>query len=309
MNLPSLLKGLKPSLSMNSCHTYGSLLKHLWSDMGLIEDYSRDVIDAYASDIIKHIEKTCEDKPKKAKQLYSALLVFESPDLFSPLVCFERFRNLIHQHNQNDMSQEEKQVLTKKQEEAYMKWSDIIKHRQNLRETLWHLWTKPEKTTDELYRCQDYVIACLYTMTAPRRLLDYVNMSKYPPIGLRDNGIIRRDNKMYFVFGHYKTAATYGQQIIEIPGELATVLEEWIPMCPTPSLLFYRDLSQSMNVRMLQKKLARIFEKPGFGVNILRHAFITDNVLHDTPFVAELKETATQMGHSVSQALLYKKHI
>jgi len=308
MDLTIRLKSLKPTLSDSSCQTYASLLRSLWKQIEMRETISRTSIIKYCQDIVKEIESSNQTTPKKAKQLYSALLVFESPDIFESHDCFLQFRNLIHEHNQKDVLEDEKQVLTSRQQDAYLSWDDIIKRRSELEKDVKDLWDK-DHTMDDLWKIQDYVIACLYTMTSPRRLLDYAVMSKYPPVGTGDNGIIRQNGKMFFTFGHYKTSACYGQQVIAVPPALQDVLERWILINPANTLLFHKDLFQVMTSKVLQKKLAQIFKKPGFGVNILRHAFITDKVLQDTPYVSELKEIATQMGHSVPQALLYKKHI
>ena len=128
MVLSSVLQTLKPSLSKSSCDTYASLLRGMLSSLNLTGIPDRNLVVTNAKEFIQHIEKTCENKPKKAKQCYSALLVFEGPDFFEPNDrVFDQFRNLIHQHNQNDMSIEEKQELTKKQQQAYLSWSEIKK--------------------------------------------------------------------------------------------------------------------------------------------------------------------------------------
>jgi pterin-4a-carbinolamine dehydratase len=49
--------------------------------------------------------------------------------------------------------------------------------------------------------------------------------------------------------------------------------------------------------------------KPGFGVNMLRHAFVSDVTLKDMPFVDELKAVADQLGHHPKETILYKKRI
>jgi hypothetical protein len=252
------------------------------------------------------VEDSCETQPKKAKQLYSALLVFNNEDLMEPLDCFKTMQNLIRKHNDADTLNEEKQELTEKQKKSYMSWADIIKRRDELLKEVEPLWLSD--SIDDIYKVQDCIIACIYTMIPPRRLLDYVSMSKFPPVGSKDNGILQKNGKLYFVFSHYKTAACYGQQIIPLPLALEEIIYRWFGVNPSETLLFRKDLSK-LTVKDLQKRLAFIFQKPGFGVNILRHSFITDNVLKDMPYIEELKNVATQMGHSTQQQTLYKKHI
>jgi hypothetical protein len=306
MDLNIRIKALKPTLSLNSVQTYASLLRNLWKQISIEESISRTAIGKHHKDIIDFIESSCSDQPKKAKQLYSALLVFNNEDLMEPLDCFQTMKNLIHKHNEIDTFNEEKQELTEKQKKSYLSWENIIKRREELKEEVEPLWSSDN--IDDIYKVQDYVIACIYTMIPPRRLLDYVQMSKFPPVTM-NSGILQKNGRLYFVFAHYKTVACYGQQIIPIPECLEHVLYRWFAVNPYDTLLFHRDPSKGYTVKELQKRLAKIFKKPGFGVNILRHSFITETVLKDTPFIEELKTVATQMGHSTQQQALYKKHI
>ena len=307
MDLNTRIKALRPSLSANSVQTYASLLRSLWKQLAIEECISRTSIGKHHQHIIDYIESTCSEQPKKAKQFYSAMLVFNEPDLHEPLACFQTMKNLIHAHNQNDMITEQKQELTEAQKKAYLSWDDIIAVRERLKAEVEHLWNSP--LLFDIKLIQNYVIACVYTMIPPRRLLDYTIMSKYPPVGLRDNGLLRKNGKLYFVFSHYKTSACYGQQIIEVPVELEQILTKWIEINASPYLFFYKSLSTPFTVKQLQRTLASIFDKPGFGVNILRHAYVSDQVLPDMPFIDELKTVASQMGHSTQQQVLYKKHI
>ena len=307
MDLNLRIKTLRPSLSENSVQTYASLLRTLWKQLFIADSISRTSIGKHHKDIIEHVETSCVTQPKKAKQLYSALLVFNSEDLMEPLDCFQTMKNLIHKHNEADIFNEEKQELTERQKASYMAWVDIIKRREALKEEVEPLWES--ESIQDLQKVQDYVIACIYTMIPPRRLLDYSSMSKYPPVGSKDNGILQKNSRLFFIFSHYKTAACYGQQVIPIPECLEYVIYRWLGVNPADTLLFHKDMSKQLTVKDLQKRLSFIFQKPGFGVNILRHSFITDTVLKDMPFIEELKTVAGQMGHSTHQQALYKKHI
>jgi integrase len=113
----------------------------------------------------------------------------------------------------------------------------------------------------------------------------------------------------YFVFNRYKTSKKYGQQKIEIPIELWEILREWIKVSKS-EWLFHCSMSNLSALRSDQftRFISSIFEKPGVGVNILRHAFVSDTVLSQMPFLDELKETAYKLGHSPSETILYKKH-
>lgn len=309
------LKALKPSISLSSAMTYASLLRSLKASLAqtsMIEnfEFSRSSICQFSTQIIDFIEKEYKKKPKHAKQLYSALLLFDQ-GFQSPAKCFAIMRAMIKKHNNEDKGEELKQELTKRQKEAYMPWDEIVMKREELGNKVSHLWNKGQEglSVDEYLQLQDYVIACLYTMMPPRRLIDYVFMKTAPPAFITDNGIVTRDDKLYFVFQFYKTAATHGQQVIPLSESLVPIIKNWLEINPTEWLIFNKEFKRMHDARVLQRRLAKIFNRKGFGVNILRHSFVSETFLKDVPFLNEMQEMATSLGHTPTETMLYKKHI
>ena len=65
----------------------------------------------------------------------------------------------------------------------------------------------------------------------------------------KDNYIEK--NKMYF--NSYKTAKTYGCQIIDVPKALQTILKKWIHINPTKTSLFDVNMNPLSSVKLNQR--------------------------------------------------------
>jgi integrase len=103
----------------------------------------------------------------------------------------------------------------------------------------------------------------------------------------------------------YKTAATYGEQTVEIPKKLKTIITKWKKLNPYNDMLVNTDGTQ-MGVVRLSQVLNKIFEKQ-VSTSLLRHIYISDK-LQNMPTLQDMKQTADDMGHSVMMQLEYAKH-
>lgn len=133
----------------------------------------------------------------------------------------------------------------------------------------------------------------LYTKLPPRRSLDYVNVKLCEPVDEKENYY---HNKKFY-FGNYKTAGTYGRQIVEVPEDLDDIIQEYIKNNSKEFLI--PNWSSLKNNRILNK----IF---GASVNMLRKKHATD--LHAKPMKA-LEQTAVDLGNSPATLVAhYIKH-
>jgi integrase len=98
------------------------------------------------------------------------------------------------------------------------------------------------------------------------------------------------------VFNRFKTAKTYGEQKVNIPTALKSILNKWIKINPTDYLFFDSNMNPLSSVKITQR-LNKIFGKK-VGSSMLRHIFLTDKY-------GDLKEEqqtlASAMGHSVHE--------
>lgn len=167
-------------------------------------------------------------------------------------------------------------------------------------------------TTRENYdKLLNHLILSLYTMTPPRRNLDYFKMEiAKNPSEIEDgkNYLLWTRKAKQFVFQEYKTAKKYGKEVIPIPEGLSYVIDfylkhrEKIALSSKQFLVKYGDLDLE-NSNEITRRLNNVLGKK-IGASMLRHIYLTET-LGDT--VAKMEELATDMGHSVSQQRDYIK--
>lgn len=194
---------------------------------------------------------------------------------------------------------EKAQKLTAKESEKYLPWEDLVKARESLKAT----------------GGMDYLLASLYTMTAPVRN-DYANMmilhktptkaqiAKHKADGHNLCVLLKKSG--YFLFLNYKTAKTYGDVKLKIPKQLYDVIIQ-----ATGGTLGDRTmLLNGMTEAYTGIKLARIFRSAtgkDVTINILRHSYVTHMRKGEMP-IAKKEELARHMMHSPYEGELYIKN-
>jgi hypothetical protein len=165
---------------------------------------------------------------------------------------------------------------------------------------------------DDFYLNQDYVISCIYTLIPPRRLLDYalmkiVSNNYYQNLKyldkIKNNYLVKKDNKLYFIFCNYKTDKIYGIQKFEIKGNLKKIINKWLEINTSDNFLLNKDKKQ-MTSNLLGKMITNIFsndEYKNVSLNQIRHSYITNNNVVNNP------QIAFQMAHSIQTQNYYKK--
>jgi integrase len=147
-------------------------------------------------------------------------------------------------------------------------------------------------------------------MNPPRRALDYCLMTN--PIYDTESNNTEVNHidieSQTFIFNVYKTAKTYEEQRVRINDTLFSILNDWIEIHRKDWLLTRMD-GDRFNSDTMTRRLAVIFNKKGFGVNMLRHAYVNDVILQNMPLISDLKDTATSLGHSHKETVLYKKRV
>lgn len=305
----------RPDLSMGTRLAYSSSLNAMMNFLKIERPITYDSIKLNIEAIMDYIAERCV---KSRKVLLSALMVYckeKNCELYDTL------RDYMDTDSVLDRTKDEDQELTLKQKEAWLSWGDILSVREQHEVSYAHLLKACAIENKHDYnKALDYILISLYTLNAPRRALDYSNMV-WDIETLDDNttlnGIDWKSKE--FVFNTYKTAKKYGVQRIKINEVLLGVLECWRKAQYSWSMTKFTSgkgnfiLASTCGAPMasnaLTKRLAKIFDKPGFGVNILRHAYVTNVALKDVPLIKELKEIATDLGHSMQETMLYKKNV
>ena len=274
----------RPNLSEGSLTTYYSLLANLHKNV-----YGTKSINLKNFNNTKKILEALEDKQSNTRRtILSALFVITD----EPIYKDEMMQEIQELKEETDLQE---------QNEKQMKNSisqDEIKH----------IYDNLKKKADGLYKLdnesylmdiQDFVLLSLYVLVPPRRALDY---TEFKIRGI-DKGVHNYFDKDKFVFNRYKTAKTYGQQIVKIPASLQKIIKRWVKINPSEYLL--RDKKgNKLTGTTLTQRFYKIFNK-NISVNALRHSYLSDKYQSSIEQDKNLKEDFTNMGSSISQKKTY----
>jgi|688.fasta_scaffold05780_7 hypothetical protein len=289
------LKENRPNLSLSSYRTYTSILRNL---LNKLDTKDLNIFKNEPEKVIKILKDT---DANKRKTILSAIIVFIEKDASKQTI--KKYRDIMIEDVETYKKEQETQEKTDKQKENWMSYDEVLKVYNELKNDTKHLFKKTNKlTNEEFQQIQNFVILSCMILIPPRRLLDWTEMKVKNINESTDNYI--KDNKI-FVFNKYKTSKFYGSQEVEIPIKLRNILKKYLKI-NTNDFLFIDRHNRKLYPTTLNQRLNRIFDR-NLGVSMLRHIYISDNVLKDIPKLDNLKKIAKDMGHSTGEQILYKK--
>lgn len=238
--------------------------------------------------------------PSRAKSLLSALLA-----IVTNKKVVDVYKKKMVQVSDTVRSDDEKQEKSDKQEENWMSWDDVIKLYKELEEEATPLFKKDKLNAQHMKTLQNYVILSMYVLIPPRRIADYTNF-KTKDINKKEDNYY--DNETHeLIFNCYKTALHYGMQKVECPKSLQDVFHKWFPISQKYSdYLLFNSYGSHLAQPQLTKLINNIFGKK-ISASMLRHIYVSDVVLKNIPKMDDLKQVASDMGHSIGEQMLYKK--
>lgn len=305
------LKTNKPNISQKSIEAYITSLLILYKNVvgsepkTLSELYKLYFTKVGINKVLKHLEPVKYSLRKS--RLAAILALCENGTKAEKEICDvyrQKMLKDIETHNDKEDSQEKSET----QEKNWKSKDEILQIQKELEEKATPLFKKKASsiTQKEYETLLHHVISSIYTLILPRRIKDYIEL-----VWKKD------DSKNYiseggdeFVFNSYKTAKSYGEQRVDIPPKLKTILKKWEQKkkamgIQSEYVLTDRD-GKPFSQPVFTKLLNRIFGK-GISVSMLRHIFISEGVLKDMPELEKLQEQAEELGHSVDQMIRYKK--
>lgn len=305
MSFKEILKKNRPNLSDTSIRTYDSILRNLCMVLDEdAEDCKLSFFENNAQEVIKYLRHF---PPHIRKLRLSALVVLTQHHDVS-----KKYRDLMMADIKSTSDENNKQEKTPKQKENWISQEDILKLHEDMSKRASFMMNPKYtrfKSRDDRKLFFNYLILSLYVLNPPRRLLDYTEMLMSKPKEATKLNYItdpKRNAPKKFVFNTYKTASKYGEQIVEIHPKLKMILNKWKLLNPESKYLLENQQGQKLSPSDLTKRLNSIFGRK-ISVNMLRHIFISEEVLKDMPKIQELQEVAREMGHSMDQQILYAK--
>jgi hypothetical protein len=284
------IKEKRPNISQSSLKTYESIIRNLYDKMGWKnEPYDLKLFDKESNKVLEYLKNK---EPKKRKTILSALVVITDNKDYRELMLDD-----IKTYNKNHSKQEIEDKENWTEHNEVEKITNTLRHNVNL------LYKKNKLTLNDLQEIQNYIIMVLFNgeYIPPRRSKDYVNFKIKNINKEKDNYM----NKNEFIFNSYKTAKTYGQQIIEIPKELKAIINKWVKVNPTDYLLFDVNLGPLSNVKMTQR-LNKLLGKKA-SVNALRKSYLSNKYDGLIDMNKDLEKTMKDMGSSRLQETIYIK--
>lgn len=237
---------------------------------------------------------------QKARGILSSILAIATTKK-----AIEAYRTLMGNVTASVKESDQKQEKTDKQEENWASWDDVMKRYKEIEEDALPLFKKTNLTPAQMKTMQHYVVLSCYCLIPPRRIADFTNF-KVKNIDHKEDNYYNEDKKE-LVFNHYKTAKAYGTQTVDCPPALQEIFDKWFPVAKKYSdYLLFNSYGDALSQPQLTKMLNTIFDKK-ISASMLRHIYISDEVLKDVPKIEELQKIAAEMGHSVGEQMLYKK--
>ena len=285
----------RPNLSVSSLKTYRSILTNLYKKIKPDEKYDKDYFITHPRVVIDFLK---DIKPALRKTTLSALTVYTLDD--------DKVSNLYKVQMMADgkVSKEEtmNQEKTEKQKDNWITQEEVIQKYNALEKVIKPIFNdNGSLSTRDLEKIQDYIIASVYVLIPPRRLLDYSEFKLKDFVEGEDNYM----KNGIFYFNRFKTAK-FKKDSFKVPTKLKNLIQKWGKITNSPFLLFQsRNKDKQISPSFLNSTLHRIFGKK-VSVNNLRHSYLTE-YYKDTPALKDMNELADQMGHTVNTALEYVK--
>lgn len=292
----------RPSLSQSSVNTYASILRSLHKGaFGTPEVVPKNFnqtkkIMAYLKDV----------PPNKRKTTLSALVIATDKKEFRDLMMsdIKDYKETISRNEKTDA-----------QRAAWVTEEDVARKYKELEKDANMLFNKGNVSNPELQRIQNYIIlSVLGGMHIPvRRSKDYVDFKIRNVDREKDNYM----DKNKFVFNSYKTAKSYGTQVVKIPKKLQNIIKKWIAVVPedVDHLLFdtkRQGLGGAENKNgngsvKLNQRIEKIFDGKKVGVNGLRHSSLTEKFAPMVEAQKKAEKTMRDMGSSTEMLGTYVK--
>ncbi len=286
------LKKNRPNLTASSIKTYKSILKNIYDKCFDDKEYS---MKNYDND--KLILGILNEVPyNKRKTVLAALSVLTDNKNYNKIMMED-----IHSYKANEMKQEK----SEQQKEGMIEPEEIKALYNDLEHNAKQVMKKTNLNFNDINTVMKWVLLALTggIFQAPRRSIDFGNMKFKNYNSEKDNYIDVKNSK--FIFQNYKTAKTYGKQETEVSKPLKAILNKWFKIIPDGcDYILFDNKFNPLTSPQITHRLNEIFGKK-ISTSMLRHIYLTNKFSGVN--LEELQKTATEMGNSPMQALMYVK--
>ena len=283
-----ILKTKRPNLHDKSVKTYVSLLKNIMKNM----DYNNfEQLNENPNDVISFLKDKYNNINGIKTRLSALYVITQNKEYHIDMMDnIQKYNTEVNTQTKNE-----------KQKENWMTSEEIQTIYDKLETNVKPLFKKKDLNTKELLQIQNFVILSLFTLIPPRRIMDYIEM-KINNIDTNKDNFIKGNN---LVFNTYKTSKQKGQQKIQIPKELKSILTRYIKLINDKSdYLLFNNKFQQLSTPNMTLKLNKIFGKK-VSVNMLRHIYLSEKHAEN---LKEMENDFESMGSSLKQSKVYIKN-
>lgn len=255
------------------------------------------------------LDKINEAKPN-TRRTYLISVVSALKD--RPETKFKKLYAKFYEHLVNlNKELKDNTVKTPKVKENWMEQGDVKEIQGALQEIIPKIQNKKKISPEEYDELLKLVVLSLYTLQAPRRNKDYVDMSIIKKVSADTDHNYLDISEWKWVFNNYKTQKKYQQKIVDIPTELQDILKIYLKFHPDAKELRKKTPEKPSHFLMkadgtgittstdMTRMLNKIFGKK-IGCSMLRSIFLTDKY---SKMAEEMKDDTSAMGTSIDTAL------
>jgi len=287
--------------------------KKAYKTLTFLKDYDgiQKVLDGYADNTKKALLAT----------VVSVLSLFREKPTYKKVYAhyYEKMMDKVADMKKTDTDTSKK---TEKEAENWIEWSEVNEKKVQLRKEVLEFAGNKTITPEQATQLLHYIVLSLYADIQPRRNQDYLDMwvvhpSKKLPFDKlptdKNYLVVESKSPKEFVFNKYKTFKTYGVQHQSIPNTADAPLGDALQIYLKHHPLAKGNKSKATEYKFLvlpdgtpltagnsiTRILNKVFNKK-IGSSMLRHIYLSSK--YD---VKDMIDTATGMGHSVSEQKKY----
>lgn len=290
------IRANRPNITDSSVKTYVSILSNMY-----YREHDRDtpINLAFFRDENRILDLLSAKTPQTRKTVLAACVVLNGESFDNKLLGEKMKEDL-----KDTREEVNKQVKTKKQEDNWEDY-DKIKQLQNAYEVeaLKKLSTKGAIDHTAREFLTRYMMLTLSSgVYFPPRRSEMIHIKMKDVDKEKDNYIDLSTNEI--VYNQFKTMKKYGQQRVKFPPAFKAIVKKYLAKMSGQTYLLERQGIPFLATE-LTREMYKIFGK-NISTSMLRHIYLS-SVYQDVPTIKEMQERATDMGHSISEALQYVK--
>jgi hypothetical protein len=314
--MDTLLSKIKASRDIRetTLNIYKNMLNRLADKLDV--DFSMDMFETKKSEILEYLSTLSNSVKKK---MIASIMVAISPEKNKPLEKYSSLYNtlklMLNKENGIYLESVSNNKKSDKDEKNWTTMNELHKVRERL---LKHIKAKGYdlkkdkgvESKKDFFLIQKYLIASLYTLLPPRRLIysdmKIVNKKEFDALSEKekeDDAYLVNVNKSrkYFYYGKEADKSSTEEAVkIDVPKSLNNLLNFWTGINKKDYLLL-NNQGQKLSKNNLSKEVRSIFsnKSKNISVNLIRKIYISERFADVNK---EKKEIAEQMNHSVNVA-------